>query len=162
MEEKSRTPRKASDTGMITIDPQKLQAAIYRAGKSLAEAGAILGYSAGYFAGVKKEGKMRKATAKLLEVELGISPEEYTGAEEPELIREAPKTLTAVEIRSAVCNGVMDAVLMVTKDGLLKSIVKDLFQEEATHDAIQYAIYSGIYGAAVKLERDGYIKGGGR
>lgn len=161
---KKAPPRKSVGSTMLHINGEDLTDAIYATGLSLSEASIKIGYSAGYLASVKKDGRMRNSTATLLLNVLGIIPDEYVipsddPEEEPEPVEkkgsQVPQTLTAEDIRSAVYNGMVDAALMLAKGSMLKDITKTLLEDKEILDTLQYVIFSGIHGAAVKLERDG-------
>lgn len=162
---KKAPPRKSAGFTMLHINGEDLTDAIYETGLSMSEASIKIGYSAGYLASVKKDGRMRNSTATLLLNVLGISPDEYViptddPEEEPEPVEKKESqvlqpVLTAEEIRKAVYNEMVDAALMLAKGSMLKDVTKALLEDNEIQDALQYVLYTGIHGAMVKLDRDG-------
>lgn len=143
-------------TTMVAISGTALQEEIDKIGVKHTVVCRVLRKGDTYIKNCVSRNRISQEAIDAMEHIFGIDPKAYVvpKKEEPAVTEDASKELPQdiQNIRAAVYNGVVDAILMLIKDGAFKSILVDAISDKEYSDKLVKVIYNGVNGVRKKIE----------
>ena len=137
---------------ILKIDPDRLQKQIEKLGIQKTVISKAIGYADNYINCATSRATMSQKAVDELQRIFGIDPKTYLYEEKKQVVKTKPEEKkSAVEIdmeaiRKAVCNGVIDAMVIVMKDEYISKVLTKAFASDEVYGCINKAVYGALKG----------------
>ena len=141
---------------MIEITGPSLSKELKAKGISSQTVSRAIGAGDTYIHDCIRRNRISKANAEKIEHIFGISTNKYIAEEQPKVpaTTQQNSAVDTEAIRSAVYNGMIDALLMFVKENTVRTMIIRLFQDQEFINSCQKIMYQSIKGAIVSIDKD--------
>ena len=143
---------------MLTINPEKFAAIIDSIGIKKSVISRAIGYGDSYVSMCANRAKISKQAAEKISQVFDVDIEKAVVKTAAEPAKKEPiaqsQTVDGEAIRKAVCNGMIDAFVIVLKEDQIGKILAKTFESEEFFSSINRAVYGALKGIRTQEERE--------